>query len=145
MVTSHSIHCNKIVQETWAWAIKNNKWLTVSHILGIENILADAEFRRHDTRMEWKLNPKKFEEIVEKLQVHLDVDLFASRLNYQFKPFVSFWSDPEASSVDAFLFDWNSFTFYALEFSRKLQKIDLLDCLLFQIGLTVCGMHNLNV
>ena len=32
MGTSHSIHCNNIVQEIWTWAIKNNNWLTVSHI-----------------------------------------------------------------------------------------------------------------
>ena len=47
------------------------------------------------------------------LRTRLKIDLFASRLNYQLKPFVSLWQDPEAVSVDSFTLDWGDMEFYA--------------------------------
>ena len=55
------------------------------------------------------------------------IDLFASRLNYQLKPFVSWTPDPEAMAIDAFSFHWKE-NFYAFPpfalISRVLQKVE---------------------
>ena len=37
----------------------------------------------------------------------LHIDLFASRLSFQLKPFISWGPDPEAMKVDAFTVNWN--------------------------------------
>ena len=47
------------------------------------------------------------------LKVNFNIDLFASRLNYQLTPFVSNKPDPEAMSVDGFTINWKSLNFYA--------------------------------
>ena len=39
-----------------------------------------------------------------------DIDLFASRLNYQCKPFVAWKPDPEAKAIDAFTVNWGEYT-----------------------------------
>ena len=54
--------------------------------------------------------------------------MFASRVNYQMKPFVSFGPDPEAYHVNAFTLDWREYTpFYAFPpspiITRVLRKI----------------------
>ena len=64
-----------------------------------------------------------------KLNVSLDIDLFASRVNYQFKSFANLGPDPAVLTVDSFAFSWSSFTFYALPpfaiIPHILQKIAL--------------------
>jgi hypothetical protein len=56
-----------------------------------------------------------------------DIDLFASRINHQFKPYVAFRPDPEAIAINAFHMTWAQFAFYAFPpFSvimQVLQKI----------------------
>ena len=39
--------------------------------------------------------------------------MFASRLNYQLTPFVSWLSDPQAMAIDAFTLDWTNHFLYA--------------------------------
>ena len=36
-----------------------------------------------------------------------EIDLFASPINYQVKPFVPYKPNPEAFAVNAFLLNWN--------------------------------------
>ena len=54
------------------------------------------------------------------------IDLFASHLNYQIKPFISYRPDPEALCV-AFQVNWNPFFFYAFPpfsiLGKVLQKV----------------------
>ena len=113
MGSCRSLTCNDLVKRIWSWAIQNNKWLSISYIPGVENSVADAESRQHELRTEWQLNPSIFRFIVRILNIKLDIDLLASRVNYQLKPFVSFWPDPEAFAVDSFTLDWSSWKFYA--------------------------------
>lgn len=42
------------------------------------------------------------------------IDLFASRLNFQLRPFISWKPDPEAFAVDAFSISWKEHNFYAV-------------------------------
>ena len=76
------------------------------------NVSADAKSRVFDDKTEWKLNTNVFQEIVSTFVVP-EIDLFASRLNYQLKPYVAWAPDQEAKYIDAFTLDWSNFTFYA--------------------------------
>ena len=113
MGTCHSNPCNAVVHLIWQWAISKNIWLSATHIPGVETILADQESRLHAKRLEWTLNPQIFLSICSALDITPHIDLFASRINCQLKPFVSYRPDPEASAVDAFCLDWSDYLFYA--------------------------------
>ena len=133
MGTSHSYVCNKRVRDIWLWAQKRNIWLSASHIPGKENELADIESRRNETSTEWKLDENIFSEIIKHYSILPKIELFASRINYQLKPFVSFRPDPEAITIDAFTFDWKKYCpFYAFPpfciVSNVLQKVLKDDC-----------------
>ena len=65
------------------------------------NTLADEKSRIFDDKTEWKLNAQVFQQIVGKF-VTPEIDLFASRLNYQFNPYVSWF--------DLILASWRSST-----------------------------------
>ena len=108
-----SPQCDKIVREIWRYIISNDNWLTVSYIPGKENIEADLESRR-DNNKEWMLDPVVFNKIIKHINISPTMDLFASRLNFQLKPFVSFRPDPEALHINAFTINWGCWSpFYA--------------------------------
>ena len=127
MGTSHSWELNELNKEIWSWCIHRGIWLTLAHIPGKTNIVADRESRQHRRELEWTLNQELYEEGICKLSVKPDIDLFASRLNYRLKPYVSYKPDPGAVAVDAFTIQWSQYVFYAFPpFSvimRTLQKI----------------------
>ena len=90
-------------------------------------MLADDKSRIFDDKTEWKLNTEVFRRVVQQFTVP-NIDLFASRLNFQLKPFVSWLPDPDAAFIDTFSLDWSKFTFYAFPpfslVSRVLQKVE---------------------
>ena len=88
-------------------------WITASHLPGHLNVVADHHSRVFDDKTEWKLNPLVFQRIVQQF-IKPDIDLFASRLNFQLKPFVSWRPDPLAKCIDAFTFDWAYEVFFAV-------------------------------
>ena len=57
-----------------------------------------------------------------------DIDMFASRLNYNVKAYVACWPDPGAKFTDAFCFNWEPYFFYAFPpfslISQCLKKIE---------------------
>ena len=124
---THSQKCNVLAFEFWELCRKLNLWVTAAHLPGYLNVLADDKSRIFDDKTEWKLNTEVFRRIVQKFMVP-NIDLFASRLNFQLKPFVSWIPDPEAAFIDAFSLDWSKFTFYAFPpfslVSRVLQKVE---------------------
>ena len=89
-----------------ALGTKRNIELSASHIPGKEYELADIESRRNEITTEWKLDENIFIEINKHYSILPKIDLFASRINYQLKPFDSFRSEPEAITIDAFTFHW---------------------------------------
>ena len=107
MGTSHSQDCNIIVKLIWQFAKSNNLWLSATHIPGIFSKVADTESRKHEYNLEWKLNEIYFQQIPHWFGKRPEIDLFASRINYQIKPFISYEPDPEAFAVNAFLLNWN--------------------------------------
>jgi len=64
---------------------------------------------------------------LKKLGVTPDMDLFASRLNFQLKPYIAYKPDPEAHAINAFHVSWKGYAFYAFPpfsiLQRVLQKI----------------------
>ena len=132
MGSCKSIPCDQAAREVWEWAISQNNWLVASHIPGILNEDADYESRKNETRLEWKLNEKIVDDITHHFQFTPRIDLFASRINTQFKTFVSFRPDPEAVHVNAFTINWTDLEFYAFPpfscISKVIQKIIRENC-----------------
>lgn len=113
MGSSRSVECNNECFNIWKEAIRKGIDISASFIPGKKNDEADKESRRKESSSEWKLNPRDFEKVMKYFGVKPDIDLFASRLNYQIKPFVSFRPDPESLHVNSFLIAWSKYTIYA--------------------------------
>ena len=100
-------------------------WLSAVHIPGKQTIAADRESRVSRRETEWSLNKDIFNAITLTLGFVPNIDLFASRLNYQFKPYVAYTPDPGASAINAF--SWRTLQFYAFPpfclIRKVLQKI----------------------
>ena len=107
-----SIQCNEQAQLIWAWIEEHSSWLTISHIPGVENVVADYKSRNFSDNVEWKLSPKLFQRVCEVFG-QPNIDLFASRLNKQIDIYVSFKPDPFAYAIDAFNMTWKGYFFYA--------------------------------
>ena len=75
------------------------------------NIMADFSSRNFSDSTEWMLKKVLFHRLCDQCFVP-DIDLFASRLNYQVEKFVSWFPEPGAFRNDAFSFSWNSFRPY---------------------------------
>ena len=113
MGTSHSDPCNELAKVIWEWCIKCNIWISIAHIPGKKNIVADLESRRRQRESEWMLNKTSLCEAQKILKVTPVIDLFASRINKQLPRYVSYRLDPDAEAIDAFSLNWANLNFYA--------------------------------
>jgi hypothetical protein len=120
---SHSDECNSVANRIWHWCRRQNIWLTISHVAGKDNNAADEKSRKFDDSTEWKLNHSVFVAVMQHFAVWPEIDLFASRLNYQIKPFVSWGPDPEAFAVDAFSISWKNRLIYAFPPFSVVQRV----------------------
>ena len=107
-----SLECNQIAYDIWLWAEERNIWLTISHIPGVENVVADYKSRHFSDNVEWALSWNLFDKICTRFGCP-DIDLFASRLNKKLEMYVSWTPDPYASNIDAFSMNWRGTFFYA--------------------------------
>ena len=107
-----SLQCNEVAHEIWKWCEQRSIWLSIAHVPGVENVIADYKSRHFSDNVEWQLNPKLFERICQRFG-EPTIDLFASRLNKQIIRYVSWMPDPEAVAVDAFSMSWTNEYFYA--------------------------------
>ena len=123
MGTCHSKNINTLVIKIWQWCIRHNIWLTVAHIPGKDNIIADGESRKSRRETEWALNPQIYQDAIAHLGQTPDIDLFASRLNYKCKLYVSYQPDPGAIAINAFHISWDSLNFYAFPPFCIIQKV----------------------
>ena len=105
---TRSTICNDITKNIWNWCETQNVWIMVGHIPGIDNVDADYESRHFSENTEWKLNPIIFQNICEQFGFP-DIDLFASKNNFQINPYVSWGPDPNATYVNAFHIHWSQF------------------------------------
>ena len=89
--------CNKVARGIWLWCMKKNIWVT--HINGIQNTAAGKLSGKFQDRVEWQLKSSVLYLLKER-RGKPERDLFASRHNYKFKPFVSWHADPDATDVN---------------------------------------------
>ena len=129
MSTSRSYLCNSVVKKIWTWTIKREIWLSSGYIPGKLNEAADALSREEQIMSEWILSKDIFAAAMKKLDITPNIDLFASPINCQLIPYMSYRPDPESCAVDAFSPDWSQYVFYAFSpFSvilMMLQKIEM--------------------
>ena len=127
MGTVKSKKCNILVNKIWNWAICKDIWLSAAHLPGKQNVLADKASRESISSGEWMLNKGKFALIMRHFNFKPEIDLFASRNNYQISLYVSYLPDPYAIAIDAFSVNWNSYKFYAFPpfslINKVIQKI----------------------
>ena len=125
--SSHSPALNSLIKIIWDWCILNGVWITVVRIPGKENVDADNESRKLRFNTEWCLNKQVFQRACEKRHTKPNIDLFASRINYQIKSYMSYTPDPDAVAVNVFHHLWFDYQFYAFPpfclISQVLQKI----------------------
>ena len=107
-----SIECNEQAQLIWNWIENHGDWLTIAHIPGKENVVADYKSRHFSDNVEWSLADKYFNKICTVFG-EPNIDLFASRLNKKIEKYVSFQPDPFAYNIDAFSMSWKHYFFYA--------------------------------
>lgn len=123
-----SLICNEIAKEIWHWCIIREIWISAEHLPGSQNVEADKESRVFHDNTEWMLDSYIFNLVCKRLG-EVDIDLFASRLNKQIVPYVSWRPDPGALFIDAFSSNWANNIFYAFPpfslLSRCLQKIEM--------------------
>ena len=86
------------------------------------NTEADMLSRQFNDHTEWKLSPDISHKVTDRL-LKPDIDLFASRLNLQMKPFISWGPDPEALAINAFTQNWSEWLIYAFPPFSLLQKV----------------------
>lgn len=127
--STQSYNCNIIVQQIWAWAIPLHIWLSAAHCPGVLNVEADEASRVFNDNTEWQIDKSLFQDLCRRFGTP-EVDLFASRLNYQVAKYCAWQPDPGAMTIDCFSIDWNTFnlTYAFPPFSltgRVLQKISM--------------------
>ena len=104
---------NSLTREIWLWCMRRRIWLLATHLPGTLNTVADYASRNFHEDLEWKLNPAVFRKVATMLG-EPDIDLFASRLNFQITPYVTWRAEPGAVHTDAFTLNWASYAcFYA--------------------------------
>ena len=113
MGTSHSPKLNKLTKDIWDWCIEHHIWLTIARIPGCENVEADKQSRTFRRCTELCLKKTLFTNACSKLNVTPNIGLFASRIDCQITPYVSYRADPEAFAINAFHMSWQPYLFYA--------------------------------
>ncbi|CAL4069054.1 unnamed protein product, partial [Meganyctiphanes norvegica] len=104
--TSPVHHLSALADLIWRRAALFRWTLSISHIEGNFNVIADQLSRKEALSTEWSLQPKDFQKILD-LNPNLEVDLFATSLNYQLGNYVSPCPDADAIAVDALTTQWD--------------------------------------
>ena len=100
------VSLNCIASSIWELCLSFDFSIEAFHVPGVQNVCADRLSCKHESSLEWKLHPTVFKWIAERHYAP-DIDLFASRLNYQVGRYVSWKPDPVAWAMDAFSVVWS--------------------------------------
>ena len=123
-----SKECNQVAKDIWDWCEQRELWLTIAHVPGVDNEIADYHSRNFSDDTEWSLNDKIFKKICTVFGKP-EIDLFASRLNKKVELYVSWRPDPGAFAIDAFTLSWSNKFFFAFPpfscVAKAIQKIQL--------------------
>ena len=104
--TSTIFHLSMIAELIWRRAALMNWTLSVSHIQGRFNVLADQLSRNVALSTEWALPHHVFRNILRR-NPGLQIDMFATRLNNQLPLYISPCPDKSAVEVDALSIPWD--------------------------------------
>ena len=104
--SSLSYHLSSISELIWRRATDFRWTLSISHIQGCYNIIADQLSRQVVLPSEWSLSQKDFKKILSQ-SPQLQVDLFATKLNNLLPTYVSPCPDEDAAAVDALSTPWD--------------------------------------
>ena len=116
MGSMDSLIHDRLAQETWHFAESKGIWISMTYIPGKANIESDEGSRVFNENTEWALPQQIFDKLIHHFRSSGPVitNLFASRLNFKLKPYISWGPDPFSVHVDAFTIQWNSpYTYYA--------------------------------
>ena len=84
--------------------VRKGTFGSIAHIPVVDNVLADFKSRHFEGNLEWSLQDKLFQKVVERFG-EPDVDLFTTRLNKKIDCFVAWKPDPDAYATDTFSMD----------------------------------------
>ena len=117
--------CNVLSRHIWDWCEEREIWLSIAHIPGVLNTLADFKSRHFVDNTEWQLSDKIWGKICNAFGTP-EVNLFASRINAKISKYMSWGPDPDACVIDAFTCSWTDYFAYAFPpfslIGRVLQK-----------------------
>ena len=117
-----SSDCRRVATQIWDWVQLHSNWLSITHIPGVENVLADLRSRKFRDHLEWELNPGIFNDVCQTFGTP-EVDLFASRVNAKLDRYVSWDPDPGSWRTDAFTFTWTDMFVYCFPPFRILPRV----------------------
>ena len=106
-----SIEMDLLAKKIWNWCLERNIFVSAAFIAGSSNVLADFSSRNFSDTTEWMLKKEIFQKICAQFFTP-DIDLFASRLNFQVSRFVTWFLQPGAYRSDAFSFSWSEYLPY---------------------------------
>ena len=90
-----SVELHQIARSIWEWCLNYQITIEAFHLQGKLNTQADSLSREFNPNTEWMLNRDVFLRVTRILFVP-EIDLFASRLNYQIPTYVPWKPDPGA-------------------------------------------------
>ena len=97
---------NALSKTFWEFCMTRDIFISACHLPGAINLEADYLSRHFNSHTEWMLDKGIFG-IISNLYGTCDIDLFASKYNYQISTYVSYTPDKQAKAVDAFTISWN--------------------------------------
>ena len=105
---------DKITSKIFQQASDLDIHLADTHLARILNSGADDLSHKEvmNERLKWMIAKEDMTFILQSLSFRPDIDLFASHLNFQIKPFCSFRPDPKLMHVNTFALNWQSWKPY---------------------------------
>jgi len=127
----------KLSKEIWDYLISQGITITLEYLPSHLNIEADWESRNCQDSSEWKLAPRVFRGMCQKLG-QPEIDLFASRLSHQLPAYMAWKPDPGSKATDAFSQSWHRLFPYAFPpfclIGRVLTKVRNEKCTLMLVA-----------
>ena len=105
-----SVVLSNLAVSPWHWALERQMILSVDHLLGTPNQIADWESRHHLDSSDWKLDTLVF---IQVMQTGSMSGRSLHRLHHQLLHFYSWKPDPLVKAVDALHQSWEETHLYS--------------------------------
>ena len=87
-------------KQIWDYLQSKKITITADYLPGHLNATADCESRNFQDKSDWKLSPKVFAKICQKLRTP-SIELFASRMSHQLPVYMAWKPDPGSQATNA--------------------------------------------